>query len=75
MVADTFDNILRTFCKTSPFVPFVVELVSGNSFTVRHPEALAYHDGTAVYIAPGGRPHLFDHESVSRLSGAPDDQS
>jgi len=46
-----------------------VALVSGERFQVDHPEALVVRDGVAVFIAAGGAPMLFDHESVSDLSG------
>ena len=75
MVAETFDVSLRGFCQRTPFHPFTVELVSGASFTVDHPEALMYRVGVAVYISPKGALEIFDHESVSRLIAAGDDRS
>lgn len=67
----TFDRGLRSLAKKQLFLPFQVELLSGESFVVDHPEALVYRGGMAVYVAPDGFPHLFDHESVSRLIAGP----
>ncbi|MEX2138539.1 MAG: hypothetical protein WD894_04720 [Pirellulales bacterium] len=67
MTTDNFDRTLRAFQRRAPFRTFTVELVSGHSFQVDHPEAVVLRDGVAVYIAPGGYPTLFDHEGVSRL--------
>ena len=75
MQAEAFERSLRGFSRSVPFEPFLVELVSGSSFTVDHPEALVFRGGLAVYIAPDGAPTLFDHEGVSRLFGANGSQS
>jgi hypothetical protein len=66
-----FERSLRAFQHRTPFRPFVVALVNGNRFQVDHPEALVIRDGVAVFIAAGGVPTLFDHESVSQLVGEP----
>jgi hypothetical protein len=44
-----------------------VEWVSGCSFSIEHPEALATQAGVAVYVAPDGEITLFDHEGVARV--------
>ena len=67
MELSSFDKSLRELARRTPFEPFVVELMSGSKIWVTHPEALAFSDGVAVYIAPGGTPSLFDHHSVVRL--------
>ena len=45
-------------------------------FEVDHPDAFSFREGVAVYFAPGGVPHIFDHESVTQfigdLKGQPD---
>lgn len=41
--------------------------MNGDRFHVDHPEALIVRDGVAVFIAAGGEPWLFDHESVSQF--------
>ena len=70
MQSQAFDRALRGFSRRVPFRRFTVELVSGTRFTIAHPEALVFRGGTAVYIAPDGNLHIFDHEGVSRLSDA-----
>jgi hypothetical protein len=69
MTADHFDRSLRSFQRRKPFRAFTVELVSGDRFQVDHPEALIVRDGVAVFVAQGGVPTLFDHESVSQING------
>jgi hypothetical protein len=69
MDTGTFERSLHAFQRRSPFHPFTVALVNGDRFQVDHPEALVIRDGIAVFIAAGGVPTLFDHESVSQLVG------
>jgi hypothetical protein len=66
-----FERSLRTFQRRTPFRPYTVALINGDRFQVDHPEALVLRDGVAVFIAAGGVPTLFDHESVSELGGEP----
>ena len=70
MEVESFERSLRAYSRRVPFQPFTVELVSGTRITVDHPEALVFRGGLAVYIAPDGTPSLFDHGSVSQLTGA-----
>lgn len=67
MKPENFDRSLRAFQRRQPFRSFSVELVIGDRFEVDHPEALVVRDGVAVFVAQGGIPNLFDHESVSQL--------
>jgi hypothetical protein len=69
MTADHFDRSLRAFQRRTAFRAFTVELVSGDRFQVDHPEALIVRDGVAVFVARGGAPVFFDHESVSQFIG------
>ena len=75
MEPESFERSLRAFTRRSPFVAFSVELTSGGSFPVDHPEALVWRGGLAAYVAPDGTPTLFDHAGVTRLAGTPDAQS
>jgi len=70
-----FERSLRAFQRRMPFRSFTVALVNGDRFQVDHPEALVLRDGVAVFIAAGGVPTLFDHESVSEVIGEPLAQS
>ena len=67
MTSKAFEKTLRAFAKRTPFKPFEVELVSGSTFRVEHPEALAFNGGAAVYLNPKGDYALFDHESVATV--------
>ena len=69
MTPENFQNALEALRQRQPFRPFTVELVSGVRFEVDSPGALASRDGVALFVAPGGVPVLFDHESVSQLIG------
>jgi hypothetical protein len=71
MTADNFDQVLEGLRQLQPFRVFTVELHSGRRFEIDHPGALVVRDGVAVFLAPGGIPIWFDHESVSQIIGAP----
>jgi hypothetical protein len=62
-----FARVLRNFCRRKRFLPFDVELVSGTSFTVPHPEALVIRDGMAVFVREDGGYRAFDSASVSQV--------
>lgn len=69
MTAENFQKALEGMRGRRPFRPFTVELISGDRFEVDYPDALVSRDGVAVFVAPGGVPVLFDHESVSQFIG------
>ncbi len=69
MTQDNFMAVLERLRTTQPFRVFTVELIGGHRFEIDHPGALIARDGVAVFLAPGGAPEWFDHESVVRLSG------
>lgn len=71
MTAENFDQVLEGSRQVQPFRVFTVELHSGQRFEVDHSGALVVRDGVAVFLAPGGIPIWFDHESVSQIIGAP----
>jgi hypothetical protein len=71
MTAENFDQVLDGLRRLRPFRVFTVELNGGQRFEVDHPEALVVRDGVAVFLAPGGIPIWFDHESVNQIIGAP----
>ena len=72
MTAENFDNVLESLRELRPFRVFMVELTGGTRFEVDHAGALVVRDGVAVFLAPGGKPVWFDHDSVSHIDGAPD---
>jgi hypothetical protein len=67
MTLDNFQQLIEALAKRNPFHPFTVEMVGGRRVEVDHPRALVSRDGVAVYIAPGGVPIWFDHESVTAM--------
>jgi hypothetical protein len=71
MTADNFGSVLEGLRQLQPFRVFTVELHGGRRFEVDHPGALVVRDGVAVFLAPGGVPIWFDHESVTQIIGAP----
>lgn len=71
MTADNFTSVLEALQQLKPYRVFTVELDGGRRFAVDHPRALVVRDGVAVFLAPGGVPIWFDHESVSQIIGAP----
>lgn len=71
MTTDHFDHALQELQQRQPFRVFTVELFGGRRFEVDHPGALIVRDGVAVFLAPGGYPILFDHDSVLQFIAAP----
>jgi hypothetical protein len=70
MTAENFDRVLHELRIRQPFRVFTVELHGGRRFEVDHPWAMVVRDGVAVFLAPGGVPIWFDHESVNQIVGA-----
>jgi hypothetical protein len=70
VTAENFDNILGLLLRTQPFQVFTVELRGGERFEIDYPNAVSYRSGVAVFVAPRGIPHLFDHESVNQIIAA-----
>jgi hypothetical protein len=70
MTAENFDHVLNGLRQQTPFQAFTVELHGSRRFEVDHPGALVVRDGVAVFLAPGGIPIWFDHESVTQFIGA-----
>jgi hypothetical protein len=71
MTAENFDQALKALQTRQPFQVFTVELNTGKRFEVDHAMALVVRDGVAVFVAPGGIPVLFDHDSVNQFIAAP----
>jgi uncharacterized protein (DUF39 family) len=70
MTVENFDNTLRVLQLRKPFQVFTVELNGGERFEIDHANALVVRDGVAVFVAPGGIPHLFDHDNVNQIIAA-----
>lgn len=67
MTADNFDRVFTELRDDQPFQIFTVELNGGRRFEIDHPHALIIRDGVAVFLAPGGTPIFFDHDSVNQV--------
>ncbi len=70
MASENFDQVLEGLKQLQPFRVFTVELHGGRRFEIDHAGALVVGDGVAVFLAPGGIPIWFDHESVTHIIGA-----
>jgi putative addiction module component (TIGR02574 family) len=51
MTPEQFDMELRTWTKRRPFLPFVVELITGERITIEHP-GVAFGGGVAGFLSP-----------------------
>jgi len=71
MTAENFDRVLNGLADRRPFQVFTVELHGGQRFEVDHPRAMVVRDGVAVFLAPGGVPVWFDHDSVNQIIATP----
>ena len=70
MTAENFDRVFNEINSLQPFHVYTVELFNGRRFEVDHSRAMVIRDGVAVFMAPGGIPIWFDHDSVLRIEGA-----
>ena len=68
MDAEAFEKSLRAFAKRAPFRPFVVELVSGSTLLIEHPEALIFRSRVAVYVDKDNEITILDNEGVSNMT-------
>lgn len=71
MTAEHFHEMITALIERAPFQLFTVELNTGERIEIDHSRALVVRDGAAVFLGPGGTPHLFDHESVNQIIAAP----
>lgn len=71
MTAEHFDEMITALVERVPFKLFTVELNTGQRIEIDHSRALVVREGNAVFLGPGGVPHLFDHDSVNQIIVAP----
>jgi hypothetical protein len=71
MTAENFETVLGELRARTPYQVFTVELHGGRRFEVDHPGVMYFRDGVAVFLAPGGIPIIFDHDSVNQIIAAP----
>ena len=71
MTRVNFEAALRIFSRQRPFIPFCLELTSGERLDVKHPEAIVLHDQFYYNRSPTGLHSLFDWNSVVRFVQQP----
>jgi hypothetical protein len=71
MTKRIFETTLKAYQIRRPFKPFLVELVSGTTLEIRHPEGLITQRGAAVYVNGDGEITIFDAEGVARFADRP----
>jgi hypothetical protein len=69
MTAENFEAVLTALNTRQPFHVYTVELHGGTRFEVDGPRTMVIRDGVAVFLAPGGIPVWFDHDSVTQIIG------
>jgi hypothetical protein len=66
----TFENFLRcllAYRRPKPFVPYLLQFVTGETIRVGHPEAIRMSGEVAQFREPSGRFRLFDCHSVCQF--------
>ena len=67
MTRENFALTVQALASRRPFHPFTIELTGGRRLEVDHPMSLAYLGRTALFLAPGNVPVIFDHEAVAAV--------
>lgn len=68
MEPQNFIDAFRAFYQERPFRQFDIELSSGATLRVDHPNVLAFRDKRAVVLTSDRRTHHLDHRCVVRIS-------
>jgi hypothetical protein len=66
-----FARALRGFCRRQRFFPFFVQLTTGDTILISHPEALVIRDGIAMLMRKDRGYRVFDSTSVCQLYDQP----
>ncbi|MBI2806774.1 MAG: hypothetical protein HYX68_17480 [Planctomycetes bacterium] len=67
MTVEHFQKTLETLMSRQPFKAFTIELNAGQRIEIDNPLVAAFSEGAGVFLAPGGVPVFFDHESVNQM--------
>jgi hypothetical protein len=59
---------LRRFSRRRPFLPFVIEMISGDRIAIRHPEAVAERGELFYFRSPQKRNRIFVPGASVRFS-------
>ncbi len=68
MTKKVWETSLKAYQIRQSFKPFEIELKSGSSLTVKHPEAIVTFGGAAVFIDVDLTITMFDADGVAQLS-------
>ena len=64
-----FDDTLRKFIRSKPFIPFVVELLNGRRIVITEP-TVAFDNGGAIFVSDSDVVRFFC-EDVREMRPAP----
>jgi hypothetical protein len=67
MTSKGFERALLSFTRRRPFLPFEIQLITGDQIRIVHPEAVQIRGNIIFHVAPNGRQRLFDSTSVCQL--------
>ena len=68
MSHDNLIEVLDHYVNRRPFEPFTLILQDSSSCEIDNPKAIGYRSNSAIYfITPGGKPMVFDHESILKV--------
>ena len=70
MTKEEFDNTLREFWWAEPPRPFVVELTNGSRIDVDDPKAVAFNEGSGVFLSPAYELIGFSYDKVLKIYAA-----
>jgi hypothetical protein len=59
-----FESVIKQKISAQPFVPFVVELLTGERVSIEDPKAFRCQGGAAAYAPIDGQLDIFDYRSV-----------
>jgi hypothetical protein len=71
MSHDNFFRCLEAFTQRRPFRPFVIQMNTGETLLVTHPEILLVADEVIVFVEAEAGRRLFDASSVCQFFEAP----
>ena len=67
MDRNTFAETFTKHAFATPFQPFTVVMVNGDRVAIDRANAVAYRDGTGLFVAPNRTPHIFDCGCVAQI--------
>jgi hypothetical protein len=71
MTATEFTDTVLSMLRRRPFIPFTVELVSGERYIVKRPDKAACDGGSAGFSDDDGEIYFFDYTDTKSLELTP----